>query len=315
MSTPSHWHPRGLAPRLLLLLLAVAPNAVATDESAATAARRYELGRAAFEGGRFAEAALEFEAAFEAVPHAVSLFMAADAWERAGRLEQAADVWSGVTSAPGVTPEQKLRAEERSRTLERLLGTVIITSSAPATVRLDEGAPRRTPARLHGAAGMRTLVAVVGDQEQRRTLRLQSGQIIEVELAPLRAPAAAPAEVTPATELAAAPQHGAWWTTQRWVGVALIGTGVAAAGVGAGFGVAAMNTKDDFDKAPTLELREQGLNQVRWANVGLIGGGLLSLTGMGFLLWAPSVSTESGQARLRASVSTEALGVSVEGRF
>jgi len=76
-----------------------------------------------------------------------------------------------------------------------------------------------------------------------------------------------------------------------------------------------MNTKDDFDKAPTLELREQGLNQVRWANVGLIGGGLLSLTGMGFLLWAPSVSTESGQARLRASVSTEALGVSVEGRF
>jgi len=132
MSTPSHWHPRGLAPRLLLLLLAVAPNAVATDESAATAARRYELGRAAFEGGRFAEAALEFEAAFEAVPHAVSLFMAADAWERAGRLEQAADVWSGVTSAPGVTPEQKLRAEERSRTLERL-------SSSPRALRQLSG--------------------------------------------------------------------------------------------------------------------------------------------------------------------------------
>ncbi len=302
---------------LLVLALQVGfvPSALAADDGPAQAARNYELGRQAFEAERFAEAALEFEAAFQALPHAVSLFMAADAWERAGRLEQAADAWSIVPSAPGVSAEQASQADQRRRTLERLLGTVVVTSSEAASVRLDDGVARPTPARLHATAGTRTLVVLSGGHEERRAIRLDSGQLLTLPLdsppqrsLPPPPPAKSDVDRGPA-------RQPSWWTTPRIVGAGLLGAGAAGLAVGTGFGLAARQTKQDFDQSPTAQLREQGLSQVRWTNVGLIGGGILLLGGASLLVWAPAPEASATGASLSTRASSGGVSVEVTGRF
>ncbi len=302
---------------IVLLSIALSHRAVAEDESNANARRRYELGRQSFDAGRFAEAALEFEAAYRAVPHGVALIMAADAWERAGQLAQAADAWSGVPNASGVTPEQRAHALLRTNTLERLLGTVMITSAEPVDVHLEDSVARVTPARLHSAPGNRVVVALLYGRESKTSVRLALGKVVTLDLSPViaarqRGADAKAATITPQPDARSA---NSWWTLRRSFGVGLVTAGTAGLALGAGFGFAATETKRKFDQRPSAELQQTGISQVRWANVGFIGGGALSLAGAVCLIWpqSPRIASTAAQARLR--LSSRELGITVDGHF
>ncbi len=295
----------------LVLSLSMAPTALAAGQAESEAARRYELGRNAFEAGRFTEAALQFQAALDAVPHAVAAVMVADAWERAGRLDRAADAWVIVPGTPGVTAEQLAQAQERGAALERLVGTLIVTSTGPARVQLDGEVARPTPARLHGETGSRTLIAVLGNAEQRRVIQLSSGRVLEVHLVATASRTLAPTEASDPVPAEAK----RWWTTPRVLGASLIGAGVASLAVGVAFGISATRTKDEFDRAPSPALRDRGLAQVRFTNVGLLAGGLLTLGGTACLVLAPTPESSPTGAVVAGRTTRQGFALRLAGTF
>src|SRR6185295_7852287 len=110
-----------------------------TDDPEATEARRlYNEARQAFKQERYREAALGFEAASKIRPHAVALYIAAQAWELAQEPVRAADAYARALSTPKLEEEQAARARERLDALEPELATALVAGREGTRVRLDD---------------------------------------------------------------------------------------------------------------------------------------------------------------------------------
>lgn len=272
---------------LAFVALALAPLGARAEDAAAEAARRYDEGTRALRADRFGEAASAFDRAFALRPHGATAFMAATAWESAGDPVRAADAWARAVASTELAGDRRVRAEKRLEELERTLGTVIV--SAPdvpgALARVDDAAFVPLPARLHGRPGDHVLEA--HDHAARalastpRPVRLGRGASLAVSLsaAPLPGPVVEPAPL-PAVDLQAnAPPTPA---QPRSAARVVTTVALAAIAVGAFVGSAvtwseARDTHAAFDRAPSWELRDRGLSQVRWTN-GLLATGVVAAT-------------------------------------
>jgi hypothetical protein len=106
------------------------------------------------------------------------------------------------------------------------------------------------------------------------------------------------------------------------LGLVVAGVGLAAAGVGAGFGVHAMSKRDASNDGPCdaqdlcdpegLRLREETLDAARVSTIAFIGAGALLAGGAVLFFTAPSPS-EPAAARVGLSIGP--LGARVVGRF
>lgn len=298
----------------LLPAVAYAEDAPVAD-SASTARQHYQRGSHAFQAKRYEEAALHFEAAASSRTNAVALYTAAMAWDLASRPERAADAYSRAIEVGGLDPKQNALAQERITQLEAMLGTVLVTAPEGWRVQLDTFTEVLTPARLHGAAGVRSLtIRPPGKSIERRDVTLEASKVVRLELKepPKAVAAAAPEEATKRTVSLPPPLpprlRETFWTTPRAIGVGVAGLGLAAVGSGILFGLEANSAKDAYNAGPTQASFDHAKSLQTWTNISLIAGGVLVAGGIALV-----VIPRKGEDSPRVGLS---LGsVSMTGRF
>jgi hypothetical protein len=250
---------------LSIILVALSAAPARADEpppqgNAAIAEALFRHGRELLDAGKVSEACEKFAASQRADPALGTLLNLAACHEREGRT---ATAWSEFTDAYGqaTTAHDKRAsyAQTRLAALEKTLFRVVIeVADAPAdlVVRLDGQALGRealgTPLPVN--PGERTIEAqAAGRQSWSRTLAVPktAGQErIEIPaLAAVATAVTAPPPTVLETPVGSIPQADLRADRARYarlkLGLGVAGAGVVAVGVGAVFGVKAMNKNDD----------------------------------------------------------------------
>jgi len=284
-------------------------------DSAAEARQQYTQGTQAFQAKRYEEAALHFEAAASFRTNAVALYTAALAWDLATKPERAADAYGRALAVGGLDPKQGSLARERVAQLERTLGTVAITAPEGWRVQLDTFTEVLTPARLHGATGVRSLsIRAPGKPIERRDVNLEASKTSNLELKdePKVVTKVDPEAVKqpPSMVSASPPRQEQYWITRRVIGVGVAGVGLAALGGGIILGLQANSAKAAYVAGPTRESFDHASSVQTWTNVSLIAGGVLIAAGLTLVVIPDK---DDGRGRMRATLTPR--GAAVSGTF
>ena len=304
---------------LVLLGLSVAPSVARAEpplpatELNAEARKQYKLGTDALAANRYVEAALHFETATSKNPHAVSWYMAATAWEKASRLERAADALARALDVPGLSPDLGEKIRNQLRGLEMSLGTVILGGAPGYRASLDGGTVVAPPARLHGLPGTHALRILPPDKAPyRRELALSTGMTTTVLLGEGEEetpPAPVPVVVEP-------PKPEIRYVTKevprpaeprRYVGFALAGLGVGSLAATVILGVATIDARDTYRSVRTQDAFDHTRMLQHWTNGTLIAGAVLVAGGAALVLWPAKPK--------KPAVAATANGVLVRGEF
>jgi hypothetical protein len=279
---------------LAFALLALSSPALAQqpDEAAASEARRlYTEARRAMSDKKYSEAALGFEAASKLVPHAVALYTAAQAWELAGAPARAADAYARALATPKLNESQADRSRQRLAALEQQVGTLVITGEESTRVQLEDQIDVTAPARLHGAAGERTLTITRADGTvEQRTVTLTAGDSIEIDVdAPQTAatPDPPPKKVVPLAPPAKQPVI-VERTKPRpllTLGYVTAGAGLAALGGAVLFGLSAKDAEATYRHSPTRATFDHAKSLETRTNILFAVGGVLTTAGAGLVVW------------------------------
>jgi hypothetical protein len=284
-----------------------APEPPRQPDSVARARERYDGGTRAFGQGRFVEAALEFEAAAAEKPSAVALYTAALSWERAGVSDRAADDYARTVALSGLPAEQAAAARDRLAALERVLGTLSVTSPEGWRVQLDANTEVAAPATLHGAPGLHTLGVHPTDRPaEQSTVVLQAGVTTVLSL-PVAGGSLAAQSAGASHEV----------DLRRGLGLVLVGAAGAALLAGGLLGVEALEARDAYDGAPTQATLDHASHLQTWTNVAFIAGGCVMAAGLALVLW-PSPRASTGHAARPqpfVRVGLSPVAVVVEGTF
>ncbi len=264
-----------------LLVLAQGPQAAAAKPAAETAApvsakpdlaaakRHYADGEKKFKTGDFSGALVEFEAANEikAAPQAERYIGLCH--DSLGHLPEAAAWYEKfLAHVPEKVAVQGDEIRKRDSEIRAMPGRVHIESNPPgASVTIDGVAqPTPTPLDAKVSSGAHNLrFAEVGrlPAEKQIDVAFASAQSVsaDLEVEPPPAPAPPPpAPVVIAEPPAApvAPVQPAAEPRSRVPAYVTGGLAIAAAGVGAAFGILALNDKSDFDSNPTTKTADDG---------------------------------------------------------
>jgi hypothetical protein len=314
---------RGLGVAFGLAVTAAAPAARSDEpaaDSAVEARQQYQDGTKAFSAKRYSEAALHFEAAAAFKANAVALYTAALAWDLASRPERAADAYSRALEVPGLDNKQTTIAKDRVSTLEKTLGTLVVTSADAAyKVQLDTLTEAATPAKLHSPPGVHVLTIRAPNKPiERRDVTLDPGKATNLELKEEKKP---PPKVEPEPEPVQPkppPPRGPealpprlrdqqFWSTLKVVGVGMAGVGLAAVGAGALLGTSAEGAKDAYNAAPSRPGYDHAKSLETLTNVAFIAGGLLAVGGV-VLIVLPSGDRGEGQVRVGVQPGSVVVG-------
>jgi hypothetical protein len=304
-------------------------GAQATADPATEARRQYNLGKTAYEAGRYADGALAWEAAAAIKPHAATLFSAALAWEKANQSERAADDFVRAMGVPGLNAQQTATARERVAQLETTLGSVDATGPTGWRVQIDALTEVPVPARLHASPGPHVLAVhpSSGAAGPPRDVTLEAGKALAVDVTPAqpKPPVAPPppppvGEVPPAPPPVAEPPPPAPPQSaplRRFVGFGLLGMGVATAGAGVVLGLEALGARDAYNAGPTQSSFDHAQSLAVWTDVALIAGGVIAVGGgvLAFLPTAPGAAGAAASQRTGLTVVPTVGGALVRGTF
>ncbi|WP_438025582.1 hypothetical protein [Sorangium sp. So ce233] len=324
--------------------LAAAPAAAqpvsAQDQAAAQAL--FDEGRALAAAGKHAEACPKLEESHRLDPAIGTQYYLAECLEGLGRTASAWTLYLQVgdlAAAAGQSARAsyaRQRAEGIAPSLVRLAIRVPDALRSVPGLRVERDGSLIGPAQWGAAVpvdpGRHTVVVTApGKKPWRHEVDASApGTTVAVDVPPLEEAPGAPAAGAAAPPLAPAPRpapapraDAAPWSTQRVLGLVVGGAGLAAAAVGAGFGVHAMAKRDasndghcdaqDTCDPEGLGLREQSLDAARVSTIAFVGAGLALAGGAVLFFTAPSGREPAAEPSVRVSVGP--LGASVDGRF
>jgi hypothetical protein len=284
-------------------MLFVTGWAHADDKQAAKEA--YDRGLAAHDRGDLSRAAEEFARADALAPSTVALQAALDAAIDADDPVIGAELLERSKREPAPAPAlAKLVAAARNKFAGRT-GTIRVVCPTGATclAKVDDravtvGAP--TVVRT----GQRTVVLQVDGEAQTKLIVVESGKSVDV--APSARPAAEPPPpLSPKAHVEAEPVPRKLPPIVFYVGV---GGTLVLAGATAFFALDTRSKHDSFENAgcpvgnfaPCEDLKEQGEDSRRAANIGFIATPLVAVAtiviGAAFTDWGPRVLARMGQA-------------------
>lgn len=297
-----------LSSALLFATSSASADPLPTTELNAEARAHYKQGTEALAAQRYVEAALHFETATSKNPHAVSWYMAAEAWERASRPERAADALARSLDVPGLNAELHDKIKARLKTLEASLGTLVLGGPTSYRASIDGGSAVPPPARLHGLPGTHVITVVPPDKAPYRrevaltaggqhAMTLGEGEEEEKPAAPAPKP-----EVRIVEKEVQRPGE-----LRRYVGFGMIGLGAASLVGAAILGASALDAKDAYDAGRTQAAYDHVRTVQAWSNVTLVAGLLFAAGGITLVVW-PSESP-------KASVAATPNGAVLRGAF
>ncbi len=329
------------------LVLVVANGRAQSDSTraaeAATSQRAlaevlFRQGRDLMEQGQVAEACDKFTESLRLDMALGTSLNLAVCFETQGRL---ASAWSEYNRAAGIARRSgdAARAEfaqQASTRLEGLLATLRVTLSPEAQrvkdlkLELDGrelgSATLDTPIPLD--AGAHVMVAKAAHHqpwlvEIRATTETPAIALTVPGLLRSPAPAASPMPVLPpnhATAVAPKQDRASDGHTQRWLGLATGGAGLAAIAVGSVFGVRALMKKGERDDtcdadgcSPAgIEAHRDAQHAASAANVAFATGGVLLVAGGLVYFTAPDAASASRQAPLSFAASPDGLYLSMQ---
>jgi tetratricopeptide (TPR) repeat protein len=240
--------------------MALESHADETDDATHVHAR---AGALAFNLGHYAEAVVEYEAAYRAVPDPVFLYNVGQAYRLSGNNEKAVIAYkSYLRTAPWDAPN---RAQVERHIAELEPGSLtpdLRARSARLTIEADiEGAEIEIDGRAVGITPLPSPVWVFPGKH--RVAMLQANTTIAVEDAEgtpgvtqkvvihgrsTAEPARSPAIETARGLQASTPPDRGWWLGRKWTWVAA-GTTVAFTGTAAVFGLAMRSKFDNLNKS------------------------------------------------------------------
>jgi hypothetical protein len=292
------------------------PSPMPTSDLNSEARVHYKQGTEALAANRYVEAALHFETATSRNPHAVSWYMAAEAWERASRPERAADALARALEVPGLVPELAGKIRTRLDALEASLGTVVLGGASSYRASIDGATAVAPPARLHGLPGTHVVTVVPADRAPyRREVVLTAGGHVAMTLgegeeeepkAPVHEPKV---EVRVVEREVERPGE-----TRRYIGFGVLGLGAASLVSAAILGASALDAKDAYASAKTQESYDHVRTVQAWSNVTLIAGLVMVAGGITLAVW-PSPNRDKGAPSARASAALVPGGAVLRGSF
>jgi hypothetical protein len=290
--------------------------AVAVDKVVVATARELsEQGLAAYDAGRYEEAATKLLQAYGAIKLPTFARNAADALEKQGRLVAAAELYLEATRLEpnelwrDDTQQQAQRdaAKKREALLPRIARVNIMVEGAPtqdAVVTMDV---LTVPRALLGTEmladpGTRHVVAKWGPKTVEQTVNLADGARMHVTLRFEDAPAKVPGGTLESQDRETQqPRHGGHaWRNVGWVGV---GVGTAGVVTGAITGLMAMNKRSQLKDAgcssttcsdSKLQGKLDTYNSLRDVSaVSFIAGGVVAVAGVAILVWSSPSDTKA----------------------
>lgn len=266
-----------------------APTTAPSPENRKAAGAAFAQGERAFATGKFAEAGEAFEDAYSFVPHPDALLNAARAWQKAGELARAANLFERyLKNAPDNAPDRKAAVSSLEQLVKKL-GRLDIYAPSVDGLEVDDRPVLRAGAttRVFVTPGTHVVRGRVGAVTIQQSQAVEQGGVASVALA---VDSAASEQGDPQSGGGAAGAGGA--DTAGGAGGAgpvatkpseapsrplpplaiAIGGGVTAAllGVTIASGVDTLNARSDFDAAPTEDLLASGRSKQMRTNI-LIG--------------------------------------------
>lgn len=338
----------GAALSLALLGGVASAQTNASDKAAAEAL--FDQGRKLLANGQYAEACKRLEQSQHIDPGIGTLLYLAECYEKSGRTASAWATFRQAASEARAAGQQG-RAQagnDRADQLEPKLSKLAIKVSPEARsiqgleVKRDGESVRPgvfgtpipvDPGTIHveaSAPGYKTWKkpVKVGDKADRVEVTVPPLEKAEgaASAAPKPKPAAkpepAPKPVAPAPEPPPPADTGTPGSTQRALGLVTAGVGVVGIGVGAFFGVRAIQkNKDAKDLCPDnqctsqkgLTLTDNAKHAATISNIAFGAGAAVLATGVVLYLTAPS--ERHAALRLQPSVGRTGAGVSLGGQF
>jgi hypothetical protein len=279
--------------------VAVAQTRAQASDNATSAAKKraraaYARGQELYQAGKYEEAEVYFNRAYEAVPNPVVLLSIAETLRKLDRGPEAvSSLETYLQMRPDATNRDEI--EQKIAEIRNLPAKVDITSDPPgAEILIDGvGTGKLTPSSLEIEAGEHTIgLSLAGKGPLRQVITLQFGTHRELQLAlqdeespslaakPLDFPAASE-EPAPEETGIQSPGVAAW---------AVAGVGVAALATGAVLGTMALGEKNDFDDNPTKKTADRGERLALFADVAFGVGALAIVTGV--VLWLTQPNTQ-----------------------
>lgn len=306
---------------IALMFVVTAPQARADD--AAEARKRYNEGKAALDAGRYREAALHFEATGRLRKHGAAPYAAAMAWDKAEEPARAADNFHRALELPGLDNKSKKEAKQRLDLLEQSLGTVVIAGPEELIVQFEGSTEANPPARLHASPGINTLLVARGDKIERRDVKLNAGEVVEMDVTePLAEPEPEPPPVASSAPVEPPPppppvevstdDH----QTRKIIGYSAMGAGVLSAGVAVTLGFKTLSARDDFEEQRTQAAYDDAKSLRTWTNVAWAGAVVLGGVGAALVFWPmDDEKANEGQEGAGVSLSPTPTGFELRGAF
>jgi hypothetical protein len=325
---------------LCLLIQTAAAQQPTSNKIAAEAL--FDRGLQLMQQGSFAEACTQLEQSQALESGIGTMLYLAECYERLGRIASAWALFREASSAARAEgqSERAQAGASRAAALEARLPKLTVKvdprAPSPGFEVVRDGQP--IAASLYGVevpidpGEHRVDARAPGKLPWSQTVSAAEGAVASVEVpvlqdAPLAPGASAPAVASdPSSELTAGSDSDGS-SVQPLVGIIVGAAGVVVIGVGTIFGASAMSKKDDADKrceaagtpgascadARGVELNGEAQDAATLANVFVIGGAALAITGVVLYLTAPA--EDAGTAHVALRSSGVATTVSLEGAF
>jgi len=289
------------------------PSPPPPDPAQQQAREHYDHAKVLFDEGKFSEALVEFQAAYDARPHPIVLLSLAECLERLERWGESADKLDLYLRA---SPDAHDRAEVEGR-ITRLRAHParlhVVSEPSGASIRVDgEDSGKTTPADVEVGAGEHDLaVSLEGYDDASEHVTVEGAEAREVSVTLTEAPAAPPPEggTTEDDEDEGGGSSSAVWIFGGITGVALVG--------GTVLGFLALSDQSEFDDNPTREVKDRGERMALFADIGF---GLALAAGVTTIILALSGGDDEAEApaaearlRLGPMLSGDGGGLALSG--